>query len=60
MLLITAETTEVTTCLHCPASLSEDNEARDSNGDRVCEDCYHDGTAYVEPLDLARDHGGGW
>ena len=57
MALITAETDSVTLCLHCPTPLDDDNECRDSNGDRVCADCYHDGTAYVEALDRELDGG---
>ena len=56
MALITAETAEAT-CRHCLTVLDEDSECRDSNGDRVCSICYHDGTAYVESLDYELDAG---
>jgi len=56
MALITAETAEAT-CRHCLTVLGEDSECRDSNGDRVCSICYHDGTAYVESLDYELDAG---
>jgi hypothetical protein len=58
MALITAEPVESTACLHCPVLIDEDTECLDSNGNRVCATCYHDGTAYVEALDYELD--GGW
>jgi hypothetical protein len=54
MQLITAKTDH---CAYCPTALDEDDDRRDSNGDRVCSICYTDGTAYVEPLDFELDGG---
>jgi hypothetical protein len=56
MQLITAKTDH---CAYCPTALDEDedDDRRDSNGDRVCAICYTDGTAYVEPLDFELDGG---
>lgn len=48
---------EASACTYCPESVAEGDEYRDSNGDRTCADCYFDGTAYVEPLDLELDGG---
>lgn len=59
MAQITAEA-ETGTCAYGPHEIDLDDAPTDSNGRRCCQSCYDDGTAYVEPLDYARDSGGGW
>lgn len=47
---------EIRPCAYCAQDvLCDGDEFRDSHGEPTCERCYQDGTAYVEPLDFARD-----